>query len=58
MPGKSYLWTIGYSTTEVADIVTLTVADIFPCPADLNGDGFVDGADLGILLASWGACPS
>jgi hypothetical protein len=23
-------------------------------PADLNGDGRVDGADLGILLASWG----
>lgn len=25
-----------------------------PCPADLNGDGTVDGADLGILLANWG----
>jgi hypothetical protein len=24
------------------------------CPADLNGDGKVDGADLGILLANWG----
>jgi len=24
---------------------------------DLNGDGIVDGADLGILLAAWGACP-
>ncbi len=24
------------------------------CPADLNGDGFVDGADLGILLGEWG----
>jgi hypothetical protein len=24
--------------------------------ADLNADGFVNGADLGILLASWGAC--
>lgn len=23
-------------------------------PADLNGDGFVDGADLGLLLAAWG----
>ena len=27
------------------------------CPADLNGNGTVDGADLGILLASWGPCP-
>lgn len=24
-------------------------------PADLNGDGLVDGADLGLLLAAWGA---
>ena len=23
-------------------------------PADLNGDGIVDGADLGLLLSSWG----
>lgn len=28
-----------------------------PNPADLNGDGVVDGADLGILLGSWGPCP-
>jgi len=27
------------------------------CPADLNGDGRVDGADLSTLLASWGVCP-
>lgn len=27
------------------------------CPADFNGDGLVDGADLNLLLASWGACP-
>lgn len=26
------------------------------CVADLNGDGKVNGADLGILLASWGLC--
>lgn len=25
-----------------------------PCPADLNGDGTVDAADLGILAAFWG----
>jgi hypothetical protein len=24
-------------------------------PADLNGDGIVDGNDLGQLLADWGA---
>ncbi|HMP36603.1 MAG TPA: hypothetical protein PKC43_04070 [Phycisphaerales bacterium] len=26
-------------------------------PGDLDGDGDVDGADLGVLLGSWGACP-
>ncbi|MFG0258154.1 MAG: hypothetical protein ACF8GE_09655 [Phycisphaerales bacterium JB043] len=25
-------------------------------PADFNGDGCVDGADLGLLLLAWGAC--
>ena len=25
-----------------------------PCPEDLNGDGIVNGADLGLLLGSWG----
>lgn len=25
-----------------------------PCAADLNGDGVVDGTDLGVLLAAWG----
>ncbi|MBM4052982.1 MAG: hypothetical protein FJ270_09635 [Planctomycetes bacterium] len=26
------------------------------CAADFNGDGLVEGADLGIMLGSWGAC--
>jgi hypothetical protein len=26
------------------------------CPADLNHDGVVNGADLGLLLGSWGPC--
>ncbi len=26
-----------------------------PCPADLNGDGVVNSADLAVLLANWGA---
>lgn len=26
------------------------------CPADLNANGFVDGTDLGNLLAAWGPC--
>ena len=27
------------------------------CPGDINGDGQVDGADLGALLSTWGICP-
>lgn len=27
-----------------------------PCPADFNGDGRVDGADLPMVLGSWGVC--
>jgi hypothetical protein len=27
-------------------------------PADLNGDGAVNGVDLGLLLGAWGACPA
>ncbi len=26
------------------------------CPADLNGNGFVDGADLAIMLSGWAPC--
>jgi hypothetical protein len=25
------------------------------CPADLTGDGSVDGQDLGVLLGNWGS---
>jgi WD40 repeat protein len=27
-----------------------------PCAADLNDDGMVDGADLGLLFVDWGPC--
>jgi hypothetical protein len=40
------------STIELDDVV-LAFA---PSPADLNGDGRVDGNDLGQLLAGWGPC--
>ena len=26
------------------------------CPADLNCDGVVNGADLGLMLGAWGVC--
>ena len=28
-----------------------------PCP-DINQDGIVEGADLALLLGSWGTCPA
>jgi hypothetical protein len=28
-----------------------------PCSGDVNGDGLVNGVDLGILLDNWGVCP-
>ena len=28
-----------------------------PCPGDVDGDGQVGPGDLGLLIASWGACP-
>ena len=42
-------------------IALLTLAFAFPasaqsCRSDLNGDGLVNGADLGIMLADWGYC--
>ena len=27
------------------------------CDADINGDGQIDAADLGLLIAAWGICP-
>ncbi|MFO0962409.1 MAG: hypothetical protein U0625_05820 [Phycisphaerales bacterium] len=52
--GKVYIWAVDISKS----LVELRLADTVPCPADLNSDGRVDGADLGILLGSWGACGS
>ena len=47
------------SVTELFDIAvnqTLTInAGATPCPADLDGDGLVNGADLGLLLIGWNA---
>ncbi|MCH2145644.1 MAG: FG-GAP-like repeat-containing protein [Phycisphaerales bacterium] len=27
------------------------------CPGDINGDGMINGVDLGLLLGAWGVCP-
>lgn len=47
------------TTTNNIQLYTLTVTLVPPpaCePADLNCDGVVNGADLGLLLSAWGDC--
>ncbi|MCA9286738.1 MAG: choice-of-anchor I family protein, partial [Phycisphaerales bacterium] len=53
-PSKDPLLVVG---NEVSG--STAVYRIGPAPAfgDLNGDGVVDGADLGLLLSAWGPCP-
>ncbi|MCA9284867.1 MAG: hypothetical protein KDA22_06625 [Phycisphaerales bacterium] len=36
------------------DMIGLITVEPAAVPGDLNGDGIVDGADLGLLLAAWG----
>ena len=43
---------------EVEDYTIDVVIVKEPCTGDVNGDGQVNGADLGLLLGSWGACPT
>jgi hypothetical protein len=40
-----------------AAAIATAAAAASSCPADLNGDGVVNGADLAILLQGWGRCP-
>jgi hypothetical protein len=47
---NSYQWPVIVNGTEVGCSSN--------CPADLNGDNFVNGDDLGILLGAWGQCAS
>ena len=44
--------------TETYGVVGPNVPPPPACPADLNLDGVVNGADLGIMLGAWGPCPS
>ncbi|MFM8817246.1 MAG: hypothetical protein ACKOHI_05130, partial [Phycisphaerales bacterium] len=41
-------------STPLTLVLNGTVTGAPPIPADLNGDGVVDGNDLGMLLAAWG----
>jgi len=47
-------WPRGYVTTLTRPQINSHIVVQAPALADLNGDGVVDGADLGILLSNWG----
>jgi len=65
LPAGSYSATATVATsdenvpgaTSAQVTVTLSATVGGGNPADLNGDGVVNGADLGILLAAWGVAP-
>lgn len=40
--------------TAIANFSAISRIDIASCPPDFDGDGSVDGNDLGFLLAAWG----
>ena len=42
----------GYALTVTGGVLDADL--VGQCPADINGDGVVDTADLGILMASFG----
>ena len=52
--GGSYYIRVGANTTGGAGTLTTTCTVVLPCPADLSGDGIVNGEDLAALLGAWG----
>jgi len=52
--GGSYYIRVGANTTGGAGTLTTTCTVVVPCPADLSGDGVVNGEDLAALLGAWG----
>jgi hypothetical protein len=46
---------IEVATGSASDVDEDGIPDSCQCRADLFVDGFVNGADLGVLLAQWGA---
>lgn len=43
-----------FNGVQTGGMVRLECPVTLPCPADLDGDGGVDGADIGLLIAGWG----
>jgi len=58
----AFLRSPSHRLSRIASVAALLMvstanAQFTPCGADLNGDGVVDGADLGVLLDAWGSGP-
>ncbi len=55
--GLQFAFTLsGGETFSISSVYLVGFLDFFcPNPADLDGDGIVGGADLGLLLAAWGS---
>jgi hypothetical protein len=56
--GREYLIRVGGENPTLSGSGTLTISGQGPicpafCPADINRDGTVTGADLGLLLGNW-----
>lgn len=49
--------TVAYPGSMRFFAVDSSLIPVPPCIGDLDGDGVVSGADLGLLLGNWGACP-
>ena len=52
--GGSYYIRVGSNAAGGAGTLTITCAEIAPCPADLNEDGAVNAEDLSAVLGAWG----
>lgn len=55
--GTYYLRVSPVTTTNDLQLysASLTITPVPAIPADLNGDGVVNAADLGVMLAAWGS---
>ena len=57
---RSYMRVVSTKRSDIfvgsTDFTIIEGEDSGPV-GDLNGDGIVNGADLALILASWGACP-
>jgi hypothetical protein len=56
--GSNYIIRVGSAVAGGGGIGVLTITCEQFCPTDLDGNGAVDGGDLGVLLSAWGSSGS